>query len=147
MGNDPGMIRIGPEDFDVAAALAALGPAGAVVSFTGHVRAEPGLLALTLEHYPAMTEREIARHVEDATTRWPLIGVTVIHRTGRLVPGARIVFVATASAHRRAAFEACEFLMDYLKTRAPFWKREERSDGTLWVEAKSSDDDAASRWR
>ena len=141
------MIRVGPEDFDVAAELAALGPAGAVVSFTGHVRAEPGLLALTLEHYPAMTEREIARHVEDATTRWPLIGVTVIHRTGRLVPGARIVLVAVASAHRRAAFEACEFLMDYLKTRAPFWKREERSDGTLWVEAKSSDDDAASRWR
>jgi molybdopterin synthase catalytic subunit len=141
------MIRVGPEDFDVAAELAALGPAGAVVSFTGHVRGEPGLVALTLEEYPAMTEREIARHVEDASTRWPLAGATVIHRTGRLAPGARIVLVAVASAHRRAAFEACEFLMDYLKTRAPFWKQEERGDGTRWVEAKSGDEDAASRWR
>ncbi|HWA89046.1 MAG TPA: molybdenum cofactor biosynthesis protein MoaE [Rhizomicrobium sp.] len=141
------MIRIGPEDFDVAAELSALGPSGAVVSFTGHVRAEPGLAALALEHYPDMTEREIARHVEDAEARWPLAGVTVIHRTGRLEPGARIVLVAVASAHRRAAFEACEFLMDYLKTRAPFWKREERNDGARWVEAKASDDDAAARWR
>ena len=141
------MIRVGPEDFDAAAELAALGPAGAVATFTGHVRAEDGLVALVLEHYPAMTEREIARHVDDAKARWPLSGVRVIHRIGRLVPGERIVFVAVASAHRRAAFEACEFLMDYLKVHAPFWKREERADGARWVEAKASDDDAAKRWR
>ena len=140
------MIRVQNEDFDTAAVLAALGPAGAVVSFTGHVRAEPGLDALVLEHYPGMTEREIARHVAEAERRWPLTGVAVIHRIGRLQPGARIVLVAAASAHRSAAFEACEFLMDYLKVRAPFWKREERADGTRWVEAKASDDDAAERW-
>jgi molybdopterin synthase catalytic subunit len=141
------MIRVGPEDFDAAVELAALEGAGAVVSFTGHVRAEPGLIALTLEHYPAMTEREIARHADEARARWRLNGLRIVHRTGRLLPGARIVFVGTASSHRRAAFEACQFLMDYLKVRAPFWKQEERRDGTRWVEAKASDDDAAQRWR
>jgi molybdopterin synthase catalytic subunit len=140
------MIRIGPDDFDAAAELAALGSAGAVATFTGHVRAEPGLVALTLEHYPAMTEREIARHVEEARSRWPLEGVRIVHRTGRLLPGERIVFVAVAAPHRREAFQACEFLMDYLKTRAPFWKLEERDGGTRWVEAKASDDAAAGRW-
>jgi molybdopterin synthase catalytic subunit len=145
------MIRVGPDDFDVAAELEALqadaGGAGAVATFTGHVRGEDGLSALILEHYPAMTEREIARHVDQARRRWPLLGVRVIHRVGRLVPGERIVFVATASAHRRAAFEACEFLMDYLKTHAPFWKQEERTDGTRWVEAKASDEAAAEKWK
>jgi len=145
------MIRVGPGDFDVAAELAALharaGDAGAVATFTGHVRGDDGLIALILEHYPAMTEREIARHVEAAKKKWPLLGVSVIHRVGRLVPGERIVFVAAAAAHRRAAFEACEFLMDYLKVHAPFWKREEHADGTRWVEAKQVDDEAAKRWR
>ncbi|MBV9991315.1 MAG: molybdenum cofactor biosynthesis protein MoaE [Alphaproteobacteria bacterium] len=139
-------IRIGPEDFDPAAELAALGSAGAVASFTGHVRAEPGLVALALEHYPAMTAREIARHAEEAQARWPLLALRIVHRVGRLEPGARIVFVGTASRHRRAAFEACEFLIDYLKIRAPFWKLEERGDGNRWVEAKESDDAAAQRW-
>ena len=145
------MIRVGPGDFDVAAELADLharaGDAGALATFTGHVRGEEGLKALILEHYPAMTEREIARHVADAERRWPLLGVSVVHRVGRLEPGARIVFVAVAAQHRRAAFEACEFLMDYLKVRAPFWKQEEREGGTRWVEAKPSDDDAAERWK
>ncbi len=93
-----------------------------------------------------MTEREIARHVTEAERRWPLLGVTVIHRVGRLEPGARIVFVAVAAAHRGAAFDACEFLMDYLKVHAPFWKQEEREGGASWVEAKTSDDEAARRW-
>jgi len=145
------MIRVGQDDFDVAAELAALhasaGDAGAVATFTGHVRGDDGLIALILEHYPAMTEREIAHHVDEARKKWPLLGVSVIHRVGRLVPGERIVFVAVAAAHRRAAFEACEFLMDYLKIHAPFWKQEERAGGTRWVEAKATDHDAAKRWK
>lgn len=144
------MIRVQHEDFDVAAELAALSNnagIGAVATFTGHVRNEHGLIALVLEHYPAMTEHEIARHVDEANTRWPLLGVTVIHRIGRLTPGERIVFVGVAASHRRAAFEACEFLMDYLKVYAPFWKQEERASGTAWVEAKSGDDAAAKSWR
>jgi molybdopterin synthase catalytic subunit len=145
------MIRIQPGDFDVGAEVEALAEGrkniGAVATFTGHVRADDGLTALILEHYPAMTEREIMRHVADAQKRWPLLGITVIHRIGRLTPGDRIVLVAVAATHRRAAFEACEFLMDYLKVSAPFWKQEERASGTVWVEAKSSDDDAAGRWR
>jgi molybdopterin synthase catalytic subunit len=145
------MIRVGPDDFDAAAELAALHArsrdAGAVATFTGHVRADEALSALILEHYPAMTEREIARHVTEAERRWPLLGVTVIHRVGRLEPGARIVFVAVAASHRKAAFDACEFLMDYLKVHAPFWKQEERAAGVRWVEAKASDDEAAERWK
>jgi len=143
------MIRIQPEDFDTAAEIARLNAStdvGAVATFTGHVRADDGLIALTLEHYPAMTEREIARHVAEAEERWPLLGVTIIHRVGRLVPGDRIVFVGVASSHRHAAFEACEFLMDYLKIHAPFWKQEERAGATRWVEAKSADEKAARRW-
>jgi molybdopterin synthase catalytic subunit len=101
---------------------------------------------MTLEHYPGMADAEIARHVEEAERRWPLLGVTVIHRHGRLVPGANVVLVITASSHRQAAFEAAEFLMDYLKTRAPFWKQEERGSVTTWVEAKAADDTAADRW-
>jgi molybdopterin synthase catalytic subunit len=143
------MIRIQPEDFDTAAEIAGLNAStdvGAVATFTGHVRADDGLIALTLEHYPAMSEREIARHVAAAEKRWPLLGVTIIHRVGRLVPGDRIVFVGVASSHRQAAFEACEFLMDYLKAHAPFWKQEERADSSRWVEAKSTDEKAAKRW-
>lgn len=144
------MIRVCLADFDASAEIAALTSGaqdiGAVVTFTGHVRGDGDLSALTLEHYPGMTEREIARHVEDARARWPLQGVTIIHRVGRLVVGERIVLVAVASRHRQAAFEACEFLMDYLKTRAPFWKQEVRGGGTAWVEGKVSDEERARRW-
>ena len=146
-------IRLQREDFDAAAEAAALARGrtdiGAVVTFTGLCRgADEGrsLAAMTLEHYPGMAEAEIARHVEEAQARWPLLGVTVIHRHGRLVPGDNIVLVVTASAHRAAAFAAAEFLMDYLKTRAPFWKKEEWAQGTSWVDAKEADDAAADRW-
>lgn len=142
-------IRIQREDFDLNAEVAALtvaGEAGAVASFTGHVRKEGNLSTLTLEHYPHMTEVEIARLVADAGNRWPLTGVTVIHRVGSLKPGDRIVLVAVASQHRQAAFQACEFLMDYLKTHAPFWKEEARGQERHWVEHRASDDDAAKRW-
>jgi molybdopterin synthase catalytic subunit len=147
-------IRLQREDFDAAAETAALTRGrtdiGAVVTFTGICRDSEqgaGVSAMTLEHYPGMAESEIARHVETARGRWPLLGVTVIHRFGRLRPGDNIVLVATASAHRQAAFAAAEFLMDYLKTHAPFWKREERGGAGTWVEAKASDDAAAARWR
>jgi molybdopterin synthase catalytic subunit len=147
-------IRLQADDFDAAAETARLTRGrtdiGAVVTFTGICRdheAGYGVAALTLEHYPGMAEAEIARHVDEAIARWPLQGVTVIHRHGRMQPGDNIVLVVTASAHRQAAFEAAEFLMDYLKTRAPFWKREERPDGTAWVDAKDSDDTAAERWQ
>jgi molybdopterin synthase catalytic subunit len=144
-------IRIQGEAFDLNDEVEALchgrSDIGAVASFAGQVRGDNGLTALTIEHYPGMTEREIARHVDDATRRWPLRGVTVIHRIGRLLPGAPIVLVATAAAHRGPAFAACEFLMDYLKTRAPFWKQEERGDERIWVEARASDDEAARRWK
>ncbi|HVY01022.1 MAG TPA: molybdopterin synthase catalytic subunit MoaE [Pseudorhodoplanes sp.] len=147
-------IRLQREDFDAAAETAALTRGrtdiGAVVTFTGICRdgeQGAGVSAMTLEHYPGMAESEIARHVEAAQGRWPLLGVTVIHRFGRLRPGDNIVLVATASAHRQAAFAAAEFLMDYLKTHAPFWKREERGGTGTWVEARESDDAAAARWR
>jgi len=129
------------------AALAAGGAAGAVVNFTGHVRAEDSLASLTLEHYPGMTEAEIARMAAEAAARWPLTGITVIHRVGTLKPGDAIVLVAAAAAHRAPAFAACEFLMDYLKSHAPFWKQETRNVETRWIEARASDDAAASRWR
>jgi len=102
---------------------------------------------MTLEHYPGMAEAEVARHVEAAEQRWPLLGVTVIHRYGRLVPGEEIVLVVTAAAHRQDAFAAAEFVMDYLKTRAPFWKQVEYADRAQWVDAKSSDDALADRWK
>jgi len=144
-------IRIRREDFDASAEIEALTKSrhdiGAVATFTGLVRADNGLTAMTLEHYPGMTEREIAQHVAEAEARWKLQGITIIHRIGRLLPGERIVLVAVASSHRGAAFEACEFLMDYLKTRAPFWKQEEHGVATQWVEARTTDDDAAERWR
>ena len=146
-------IRIQAEGFDAAAETAALtrgrADMGAVVAFTGFCRDEGGrLAALELEHYPGMAEAEIARIAAQAQSRWPLLGLTVIHRVGKIRPGEEIVLVLAASAHRRAAFEAAEFLMDYLKTRAPFWKREHLKDGTVggWVEAKSQDDQATERW-
>jgi len=138
--------KVPAEDIDVGGGRTDV---GALVTFTGVCRGsengEP-IAALTLEHYPGMAEEEIARHVAEATARWPLLGVTVIHRHGRMVPGDNIVLVVTASAHRQAAFAAADFLMDYLKTRAPFWKQEERPQGKAWVDAKRSDDAAAGRW-
>jgi molybdopterin synthase catalytic subunit len=146
-------IRIQQADFDVAQEIAALSKArtdiGAVVSFSGICRgSEQGepIAALTLEHYPGMAEAEIGRHADEALSRWPLQGLTIIHRFGRIAPGENIVLVVTASSHRQAAFEAAEFLMDYLKTNAPFWKREESQKGTSWVEARDHDDNAAARW-
>ena len=145
-------VRLQREDFDVRAEIAALtggrADIGAVVTFTGICRAseaEP-IAAMTLEHYPGMAEAEIGRHADEALSRWPLQGLTVIHRFGRIAPGENIVLVVTASVHRQAAFEAAEFLMDYLKTNAPFWKREESQKGTSWVEARDHDDAAAARW-
>jgi molybdopterin synthase catalytic subunit len=123
---------------------------GALVSFTGFCRDEGGALAaLELEHYAGMAEAEIGRVADEAAERWPLLAVTAIHRYGRIAPGEPIVLVLAASAHRQAAFEAAAFLMDFLKTRAPFWKKEHRADGTVgdWVAAKEADDDAAGRWR
>lgn len=145
------VIRIQREDFDPGAEMAGLGALagniGAIASFVGLVRADGGLVAMTLDHYPGFAEREIAAHVAEAKKRWPLIGVRVVHRVGRLVPKERIVFAGTASSHRQAAFESAEFLMDYLKTRAPFWKLEERAEGATWVEARSEDDESVKRWR
>src|SRR5450755_910469 len=149
----PVTIRIQQADFDVAQEIAALTKArtdvGAVVSFSGICRGSEGsqaIAALTLEHYPGMAEAEIARHADTAMSRWPLTGLTVIHRVGRIVPGENIVLVLTASVHRQAAFEAAEFMMDYLKAHAPFWKREESAARTGWVEARDHDDAAARRW-
>jgi molybdopterin synthase catalytic subunit len=148
------MIRVQREDFDVGRELAALTQGrtgiGGVASFIGLMRDVAGgetVRAMTLEHYPGMTERELERIEAEALQRWPLIASLVIHRHGRLEPGDRIVLVATAAAHRAAAFEACEFLMDYLKTKAPFWKQEETPDGPRWVDAEAGDDAAAARWR
>jgi len=146
-------IRIQEADFDIAQEIAALtggrSDVGAVVSFSGICRGSEGgetIAALTLEHYPGMAEAEIARHAETAMSRWPLTGLTVVHRVGRITPGQNIVLVLTASQHRQAAFQAAEFLMDYLKANAPFWKREESADRTGWVEARHHDDAAAARW-
>ena len=146
-------IRIQEADFDIAQEISALTKGrtdiGAVVSFSGICRGSEGsetIAALTLEHYPGMAEAEIARHAETAMSRWPLTGLTVIHRVGRITPGENIVLVLTASQHRQAAFAAAEFLMDYLKVNAPFWKREESAAGTSWVDARHHDDAAAARW-
>jgi molybdopterin synthase catalytic subunit len=144
-------IRIQAQDFDPGAEIAALndmsGSIGAIATFTGLVRGDDGLIAMTLDHYPGMCEREIAVHVAEAKKRWPIAALRIVHRVGRLVPGERIVFVGVASSHRQAAFHAAEFLMDYLKTRAPFWKREERASGETWVETRIQDDESVKRWR
>ncbi len=153
-------IRLQREPFDAATEAGKLTrgrtDVGAVVTFTGICRGEEAgarLIAMTLEHYPGMAEAEIARHVEAAERRWPLIGVTVIHRYGRLAPGEDIVLVVAAASHREPAFAAAEFLMDYLKTRAPFWKQIEfagkadaKAPAKVWVDAKQSDDALADRW-
>jgi molybdopterin synthase catalytic subunit len=146
-------VRLQREPFDAGAEAAkfARGHAdvGALITFTGICRGtengEP-IAALTLEHYPDMAEAEITRHAAEAASRWPLLGLTVIHRYGRITPGENIVLVVTASSHREAAFAAAEFLMDYLKTRAPFWKQVETASGKAWVAAKAADDTAAGRW-
>ncbi len=145
------MIRVNVQEapFDLGAELAGFGtaPAGAVVSFTGIVRNDTGQMdALEIEHYPAMTERAIMAIAEEACARWDLTDLCVIHRYGRLEVGAQIMMVATAARHRVAAFAAAEFLMDYLKSRAPFWKREIGPDGARWVEAKDADEAALKRW-
>ena len=155
-------VSVQEADFDAGAEIASLSvgrdDVGAVASFVGLVRADkaadasvgaddaPAVAAMTLEHYPGMTEKALQGIVAEARGRWDIFGVRVIHRIGRLLPGDRIVLVAVASAHRGEAFAACEFIMDYLKTRAPFWKKEETPDGGRWVDARTSDDDAAGRW-
>lgn len=148
------MIRVQREDFDAGAEIAALSQGntaiGGVAAFIGLVRDIAGgeaVSAMTLEHYPGMTEKQLARVEAEACARWPLQASLVIHRYGRLAPGERIVLVVTASAHRAAALESCQFLIDWLKTRAPFWKREETPDGARWVAARASDEAAAGRWR
>ena len=151
------MIRVQREDFDPGVELARFGAGnhaiGGVCVFVGLVRdgapaaaGDERIGAMTLEHYPGMTERELERIDAEAHRRWPLEDSLIIHRHGRLVPGERIVLVATASPHRQAAFEACEFLIDWLKTKAPFWKKEESTTGARWVEARDSDNAAADRW-
>ena len=147
------VIRVQRDNFDAAEESGRLTAdrtdVGAVVTFTGLCRDENGTLsALELEHYPGMAEAEIGRIAKQAAERWPLTGLTVIHRYGKIAPGENIVLVAAASSHRQASFEAADFLMDFLKTRAPFWKKEHRTDGSDggWVEAKQADDTAAERW-
>lgn len=148
------MVRVQAEPFDVGLELGRLANGrtdiGAVASFVGLVRggegAEP-VAAMSLEHYPGMTERELERLEAEAHRRWPLQASLIVHRVGRMLPGEAIVLVATASAHRHAALEACAFLIDWLKTKAPFWKLEETADGERWVEARAADDAAAQRWR
>jgi molybdopterin synthase catalytic subunit len=148
------MIRVQREDFDVGRELDALTRGktsiGGVTSFVGLVRDMAGgekISAMTLEHYPGMTEKQLADIEAEAHRRWKLDAVLIIHRYGELKPGDRIVLVVTASSHRDAAFDACRFLIDWLKTKAPFWKLEETSAGPRWVEAKDSDDQAAARWK
>ena len=145
-------ITITTEDFNAEDEINALRLAGvgAIVTFTGIVRDKaehPDLIAMTLEHFPGMTEQEIQAIIDEARTRWPLQGVRVIHRVGRLLPQENIVFVGTASAHRQAAFDSASFIMDYLKTKAPFWKKEETPAGASWVEARDDDDKALEKWR
>ena len=145
-------ITITTEDFNAEDEINALRLAGvgAIVTFTGIVRDKaehPDLIAMTLEHFPGMTEQEIQTIIDQARERWPLRAVRVIHRVGRLLPQENIVFVGTASAHRQAAFDSASFIMDYLKTNAPFWKKEETPAGASWVEARDDDDKALEKWR
>ena len=154
MDSEPTEVAVRREDFDIAAEIerltAGARDVGAVVSFTGLVREMTGqgaIEGMELEHWPGMTERALAEIVAEARRRWPLSGVRVIHRHGPLAPGERIVLVLTASRHREAAFEAAAFLMDYLKTRAPFWKKETGPEGAVWVDAREADDTAAKRWQ
>lgn len=146
-------VRVQQEDFDIGAEIAALTDGrtdiGGIATFLGLVRETAGgekIAAMTLEHYPGMTEKMLSEIEAEAKARWPLDDALIIHRYGRLAPGDRIVLVVTASAHRKAALESCEFLIDWLKTKAPFWKLEETGEGAQWVDAKDSDDKAAARW-
>ena len=148
------VVRVQAEDFDTGRELEALtrgrADVGALASFVGLVRdANDGspIAGMTLEHYPGMTEKALEEICREAHARWDLLDTLVIHRVGPLMPGDRIVLVGVSSGHRGEAFAACEFIMDYLKTRAPFWKREETPEGPRWVEARASDDDAAGRWK
>jgi molybdopterin synthase catalytic subunit len=148
------LIRVQSQDFDIGAEIAGLRSGrtdiGAIAAFIGTVRdlaKSSSVSAMTLEHYPGMTEKELSRIEAEAQFRWPLQGSLIIHRTGQLLPGDNIVLVVTMSAHRQAAFEAAQFLMDYLKTGAPFWKSEETGDGRHWVEARASDEADAARWK
>jgi molybdopterin synthase catalytic subunit len=147
-------IRVQSETFDLGAEVDAMRAGrtdiGAIASFVGLARdlnEGSGVAAMTLEHYPGMTEKALAALVDEANSRWTMLDVSVIHRVGRLLPGDPIVLVVVAGSHRGEAFAACEFIMDFLKTRAPFWKKEETPDGERWVEARASDDAAAERWR
>lgn len=152
MTNPMSTIRVQTSDFDIAAELALIrnnASVGAVASFIGLVRDTndgSGVSTLTLEHYPLMTEKALSGIVREAESRWHILGSTVIHRVGELKPTDQIVLVLVASAHRGDAFAACEFIMDYLKTKAPFWKKEQTPNGSRWVEARDSDDVAAGRW-
>jgi molybdopterin synthase catalytic subunit len=148
-------VAVQEADFDVGAEIAAMGDGrddvGAIASFVGLVRADKSVhdarvQSMTLEHYPGMTEKALTEIITQARQRWNLLAVRVVHRIGRLVPGDRIVLVLVASAHRGEAFAACEFIMDYLKTRAPFWKKEDTERGGHWVDAREADDQAALRW-
>lgn len=146
-------VRVQQEDFDPGDEIEALScedtSIGGIATFIGTVRGSDDgedVAAMTLEHYPGMTEKALEEIAAEAESRWPLKGVTIIHRYGRMEPGERIVLVVTASAHRQAAFDSCAFLMDYLKTKAPFWKLEEKPGGAEWVDARESDDAAANRW-
>jgi len=148
------MVRVQPEPLDVGAELARFGRGrtdiGGIATFVGIVRSEHGgepVTAMTLEHYPGMTENAIKKIVEEARSRWQMLDYAVIHRYGDLQPGDQIVLVAIASSHRADAFAACQFIMDYLKTQAPFWKKEHHPDGARWVDARESDDQSAERWR
>lgn len=148
------MIKVQREDFDIGREIAALTDGnhaiGGLAMFVGLVRDLAGdskISAMTLEHYPGMTEKRLAEIAAEAEARWPLEGVLIIHRYGRLEPGDRIVLVAATSAHRQAALDACAFLIDWLKTKAPFWKLEEGAAGAAWVDARESDDHAAEKWR
>lgn len=147
-------VRVQVEPFDPGVELNALHAAhlgiGAVVSFVGYVRDfndGQDVRGMLLEHYPGMTEKALEKIAVEAGERWPLLRIDILHRVGRLEPGEPIVFVGTASAHRQAAFDACNFIMDYLKTRAPFWKKEDTPDGARWVEGRASDQQAEQRWR
>jgi molybdopterin synthase catalytic subunit len=148
------MIKVQREDFDIGAELARLTDGntkiGGLATFVGLVRdlaSQGNIAAMTLEHYPGMTEKRLAEIEAEARSRWPLEGVLIIHRYGRLEPGDRIVLVATTSSHRQAALDSCAFLIDWLKTKAPFWKLEEGVKGAEWVEARESDDEAAEKWK
>jgi molybdopterin synthase catalytic subunit len=144
-------IRIQREDFDPGAEMAALqdssSGAGAIATFVGIVRSDGGVTSMTLDYYSGMCESEIAVHALEARKRWPILGLRIVHRAGKLVPGDRIVFVGVTSTHRHAAFQAAEFLMDYLKTRAPFWKLERRGTEETWVAARTEDDESVKRWQ